>query len=329
MFIFFNKKDFNKGFTLIELLIVIAVLGVLALIVMFGFSDFREIAREETQKLNEHNEKTNEFVVGLFENDEGWDNSYADYFEWEEYNSIQLTDYKYDKAVEELGEEKANNPIIPKKIEEQEVVKLGEYMFFDGTTIQDDGYGIKSVEIPNSVTEIGNYAFQDNNLTSVKIPDSVTEISNYAFRFNELTSVEIPDSVTRIGASAFLSNSLETVEITDSITEINNDVFKSNKLTSVKIPNSVTEIGSGAFGSNELTSVEIPNSVTNIRGESFRNNELTEIIMPENIELNLSIHTDRDLMGDETYFKDYYNEQNKQAGTYVRDNPDSTDWNLE
>ena len=63
----------------------------------------------------------------------------------------------------------------------------------------------KSYTIPNSVTTIGNTAFENcNGLTSVTIPNSVTTIEWSAF-FNcpSLTSVTIPNSVTTIGMYAF------------------------------------------------------------------------------------------------------------------------------
>lgn len=60
-------------------------------------------------------------------------------------------------------------------------------------------------KIPNSVTEIGDYAFSGcTGLTSIEIPNSVTKIDLYAFSgCSGLTSIEIPDSVTEIGGDAF------------------------------------------------------------------------------------------------------------------------------
>ena len=69
-------------------------------------------------------------------------------------------------------------------------------------------YTIENVTIPNSVTNIGNFAFYDNNLTSITIPNSVTNIGNFAFYDNNLTSITIPTSVTNIGNYAFGYNNL-------------------------------------------------------------------------------------------------------------------------
>lgn len=71
----------------------------------------------------------------------------------------------------------------------------------------DEEQGVTSVTIPESVTSIGDYAFDGcRNLTSVTIPDSVTSIGVGAFsECRSLTSVTIPDSVTEIGWHAFKS----------------------------------------------------------------------------------------------------------------------------
>ena len=92
------------------------------------------------------------------------------------------------------------------------------------------------------------------------IPDtlggnSVTTIGNFAFQSNALTTVTIPNSVTSIGEGAFYDNALTTVTIPNSVTSIGNSAFHNNALTSVTIPNSVTTIGDYAFDTNALTSV--------------------------------------------------------------------------
>ena len=134
--------------------------------------------------------------------------------------------------------------------------------------------GCKNTAIPNSVTTIGEGAFEDcTDLTSIEIPNSVTTIGDYAFCFcTDLTSIEIPNSVTTIGYSAFYEcTGLTSIEIPNSVTTIGHSAFKyCTSLTSIEIPNSVTTIGDYAFRNCEgLTSVTIGNSVTTIGVDAF------------------------------------------------------------
>ena len=100
-------------------------------------------------------------------------------------------------------------------------------------------FGCKNTIIPNSVTSIGNNAFDSYyNLISITIPNNVTSIGSGAFHYcSGLTSVIIPNSVISIGSGAFNG---------------------CRNLTSVEIPNSVTSIGNGAFsGCSSLASITI------------------------------------------------------------------------
>ena len=153
----------------------------------------------------------------------------------------------------------------------------GRYAIKPGTKIICDkafnGSMLASIEIPNSVTCIGDGAFMwCHSLTSITIPDSVTCIGDNAFWWcYSLTSITIPDNVTSIGDSAFAGCSkLVSIAIPRQLKSIANDIFMYSSISSITIPNSVTSIGSGAFcGCSSLSNIIIPNSVTSIGEGAF------------------------------------------------------------
>ena len=134
--------------------------------------------------------------------------------------------------------------------------------------------GLTSVTIPNTVTRIGDYAFRNcGGLTSITIPNSVTHIGNDAFySCSKLMSVEIGGSVISIGESAFDNcTKLANVTISDSVTSIGSYAFRwCSGLTNITIGGHVISIGSSAFAScSKLSSVTIPDSVTSIGSSAF------------------------------------------------------------
>ena len=111
--------------------------------------------------------------------------------------------------------------------------------------------GIEYIEIPDTVTSLGDYAFFEcKNLKSVTIPNSVTSIGNEAFDgCSSLTSITIPEGVKSIGEWSFCKcSSLTSITIPEGVTSIEGGVFAScDSLTSIIIPGDVTSIGRLAF----------------------------------------------------------------------------------
>jgi hypothetical protein len=169
---------------------------------------------------------------------------------------------------------------IPAALDGYSVTTIGDFAF-DNEALGLDG--LVGVTIPNSVTSIGESAFENNSLTTVTIPNAATNIGDYAFYSNSLTTVTIPNSVTSIGNDAFRRNSLTSVTIGNSVTTIGAGAFGQNALTSVIIPNSVTTIGGSAFYNNALASATIGDSVTSIGYSAFFNNDLTSVIIPNSV----------------------------------------------
>lgn len=132
----------------------------------------------------------------------------------------------------------------------QDATDLGFYVNNnnDGTgTIV--GYDTKhglSVNIPKylkvngvvlKITNIGNSAFNNDQLLSITFPDSLTGIGDFAFEFNQLKSVVFPDSLVSIGDNAFQNNVLSSVYIPGSVSHLGEQAFNVNALSTVNIPN--------------------------------------------------------------------------------------------
>lgn len=111
--------------------------------------------------------------------------------------------------------------------------------------------GCVSTVIPNSITSIGDNAFNGcTRLSSIVIPESVTSIDSGAFQdCIGLTSISLPKNITTIESGTF---------------------YGCTSLTSIKLPQDVIAIESSAFGEcSSLTSINIPKGVTAFEYDPF------------------------------------------------------------
>ena len=148
---------------------------------------------------------------------------------------------------------------------------------------------LKSIEIPSSVERIGDGAFREcTSLNSVKIPNSIKTIEKNTFDDCEsLASIELPNSVKTIEGSAFGDcTSLVSIEIPNSVTNIEGSAFHDcTNLVSIELSNSLRTIARYTFsGCASLTSIELPNSVTTIDENAFRDcTGLVAIELPNSV----------------------------------------------
>ena len=147
--------------------------------------------------------------------------------------------------------------IIPDSTNGYPVTDIGQYAFYQS--------GLTDVSIPDSVTNIGYYAFSDCfSLTNVTMGNGVTCIGLEAFfQCVRLTDLTLPNSVVTIGYQAFTyCSGLTNLIIPDSVTNIGSFAFRScSSLTNETIPDSVISIGSGPFADcTSLTNITVSSS---------------------------------------------------------------------
>lgn len=138
--------------------------------------------------------------------------------------------------------------------------------------------GIENIVIPVlyknlPVTAIAINAFAENQtITSVYVPNSVTVVGNGAFDgCSNLVSVTF-DCNAELGLKMFNDCAkLERVVLPQNMTAIKKDMFRSCKnLTDVTIPSGVTSIAEEAFFECEkLTDVKLPSKLTSIANKAF------------------------------------------------------------
>lgn len=151
------------------------------------------------------------------------------------------------------------------------------------------GTGLKTVTLPNTITEIGWAVFQDcNDLESINIPTGIDYVPyDYCEGCEKLKSVQMHDGIRTIRHDAFYGcASLENIKVNDQITSIESNAFYGcAKLALTKLPDALTLIGSSAFRDMKAMtgSLTIPAGVITIDGSAFRGSGITAVTLPEGI----------------------------------------------
>lgn len=156
---------------------------------------------------------------------------------------------------------------IPESVEE-----IADYAFANTSALTGN------IVIPDKVTSIGNYAFQNSAFKgTLHIGESVQTIGEYAFNGCKGTGdIIIPDNVTTLGAYAFYkcTGFKGNLNIGNGLTVVNEYTFSgcSGLKGTLKLGDGITSIGDYAFdGCSSLTgNVVLPEALTKIADYAFQ-----------------------------------------------------------
>ena len=126
--------------------------------------------------------------------------------------------------------------------------------------------GIEEIELPDTITEIGDSAFKScKNLNKVIIPESVTKIDGDAFaECSGLVDIKMHEGINTIGSRAFYKcDRLLDIVIPDSVEKIEFEAFRGcDKLENIKLSENLTIVGYGVFGDcKSISKIEMPKSL--------------------------------------------------------------------
>ena len=167
---------------------------------------------------------------------------------------------------------------------------------------------LTDVEIPSTVTEIGDYAFgYCSAMERISLPEGLTKIGQGAFtQTTALKEITIPgsvkfDMITGVMAPPFEDSGLVSVTFADGTTEVGTRCLSNCKmLTTVHMPESVKSIGDQAFmGCEKLTKLTLPGGLQSLGMWAFMDSGLTEISIPASVKSfgadNYSAFTDSNI----------------------------------
>ncbi|MBO5632097.1 MAG: leucine-rich repeat domain-containing protein, partial [Aeriscardovia sp.] len=153
-----------------------------------------------------------------------------------------------------------------------------------------------NIVIPDGVEKIADNSFKDNTkITVVVCPDSLREIGNYAFwGCKNLKEIKFNEGLTSIGVEAFIYTDLGSVDLPSTLNFLDWTPFECKMNVHYLSENFYSDINGVLFSADETSlilyprkvheeSIEVPETVTRIESYAFERNTAKEIVIPEGV----------------------------------------------
>lgn len=156
------------------------------------------------------------------------------------------------------------------------------------TTIYAVPSNITTYDIPETVTNIGDYAFSECiSLNTINVPATISHIGEGVFEgCTSLNVITLNEGLESIGAYAFKGcATAPTMKVPSTVKTIGKEAFAGMVLlTSTTLPDGLTAIADGLYeGCSRLTAVTIPAGVTSIGSKAFSGTVLTKLGLPDGL----------------------------------------------
>ncbi|MBR1684061.1 MAG: leucine-rich repeat protein, partial [Clostridia bacterium] len=155
---------------------------------------------------------------------------------------------------------------VPEKLNGYRVVRIADYAFKGNRSMI-------TLTLPDSVEEIGEYAFSDSALAEITFGSGLKSIGAYAFsKCENLTAVILPSGVKEVKAGLFVGcRNLGTLSMGDQVTQIGESALSGLvSLRTLTLSPNLVSLGDHALAGNvNLTSVTLPAKVKTLGEDVF------------------------------------------------------------